>query len=1131
MIPSTKSQLLVAEDWTKIYQSFRNADFQSYDFDTLRRTMITYLRETYPEEFNDYIDSSEYIALIDLIAYLGQNLSFRIELNARENFLETAQRRDSVLRLAQLISYNPKRNIPAHGQLKISAISTTENVIDANGLNLANQVIAWNDSANTNWYQQFISILNAAMPGTSSFGRPEDKGVISGITTEQYKINSIVNDLPIFSVTKPINGISMTFEVTGATFGNKDYVYETPPVPGGTFDYVFQNDNQGAGSPNSGFFVHFRQGSIASTGFTISNPVPNEIIGINANGINNDDVWLWHITPSGTYDTLWTRVDALVGNNVIYNNIAKDIRSLYSVSSRANDQIDLNFTDGAFGDLPKGNFRLFYRQSNGQTYTITPDQMAGVNITIPYANKSGNVHQLTLTLSLQYTVTNSSGPETTANIKTNAPQTYYLQNRMITAEDYNIGPLSVGNNVLKVKSVNRISSGISKYFELSDISGNYSSTDIFAKDGIIYREFNTPSFEFKFQSRNEVFAAVKNLLEPIVASTRFKNFYFEKYPRPEFTSLNYSWTTVTKKAGQTTGYFKNSDLVPVQLGYFSSNNAVYITPGALVKFKAPEGRSFKNGQIVITDSTDAEQTSYIWSKVIQVIGDGTNQLRGALSDGTGPVILSGKVPSAAIPDVVIPNFINVFSYALETQIVNLCVVQRNFGLSFDRATRQWFIILDSNLDLKSKWNLAYQGDTTNMEKDSSWLILFQWTGTGYKVSYRLLEYIFESANQTAFFVDYNNNNYDYTTNTIIKDQIQVLGINTVPNVPSVGLGVDYRWQIDKSVIESDGYVEPKKVIVSFFDANNDGQIDNPDAFGEIVAPDATDSAGILKNFVYFEITNGTQYQLVADQTSITAYPNEGYVGISSAGDLYYFYEADVVKSADGNGNFVLEPTYFARIGRQGLKFHYTHNSGEERRIDPSKSNIIDIYVLTSAYDSAYRLWLSTGAGSAPLAPTSQSLENDFSEALEPIKSISDTLVYHPASYKVLFGQSADASLQATFKAVRNPSRTTSDNDLKTRILTAINSYFNVDKFEFGEAFYFSELSTYVMNSLTPDIVNFIIVPKDSNVPFGSLYEISCQTNEIFISGATADDIEIIDSVNAAEINSVSPLISSTNASA
>ena len=66
-----QNRLLVAEDWKRIYQSYRNADFKSYDFDNLRRTMINYLRQNYPEDFNDYIESSEYLALIDLIAFLG----------------------------------------------------------------------------------------------------------------------------------------------------------------------------------------------------------------------------------------------------------------------------------------------------------------------------------------------------------------------------------------------------------------------------------------------------------------------------------------------------------------------------------------------------------------------------------------------------------------------------------------------------------------------------------------------------------------------------------------------------------------------------------------------------------------------------------------------------------------------------------------------------------------------------------------------------------------------------------------------------------------------------------------------------------------------------------------------------
>ena len=114
-----QNSLLISQDWQKIYRSFQQSDFASYDFDTLRRTMIQYLQNNYPEDFNDYIESSEYIALIDLIAYLGQNLSFRTDLNARENFIDTAQRRDSILRLARLLSYVPKRNQAGSGLIKI----------------------------------------------------------------------------------------------------------------------------------------------------------------------------------------------------------------------------------------------------------------------------------------------------------------------------------------------------------------------------------------------------------------------------------------------------------------------------------------------------------------------------------------------------------------------------------------------------------------------------------------------------------------------------------------------------------------------------------------------------------------------------------------------------------------------------------------------------------------------------------------------------------------------------------------------------------------------------------------------------------------------------------------------------
>ena len=119
----------------------RNADFQAYDYETLRKAMIDYLRIYYPEDFNDFIESSEYIALIDTIAFLGQSLAFRADLNARENYIDTAERRDSILRLARLISYSSKRNQNASGFLKFESVSTTESITDSEGINLANRVI------------------------------------------------------------------------------------------------------------------------------------------------------------------------------------------------------------------------------------------------------------------------------------------------------------------------------------------------------------------------------------------------------------------------------------------------------------------------------------------------------------------------------------------------------------------------------------------------------------------------------------------------------------------------------------------------------------------------------------------------------------------------------------------------------------------------------------------------------------------------------------------------------------------------------------------------------------------------------------------------------------------------------
>jgi hypothetical protein len=259
---SRQSALFGLQDWKRIYQTYREANFMSYDYETLRKSFIDYLTIYYPESFNDYIESSEFVAILDVMAFMGQSLAFRGDLNARENFIDTAERRDSVIKLANLVSYNPKRNTEANGLVKVTSISTTESIFDINNVSLGNTTVLWNDAANSNWQEQFNTILNATYVNSQRVGLPGNKQDILGIQTEEYTINLPSGYNPVVPFSTQVNGDLVNFELVSVTSANKDYLYEISPAPNSQFNMVYQNDKLGYGSPNTGFFFYFKQGMI-----------------------------------------------------------------------------------------------------------------------------------------------------------------------------------------------------------------------------------------------------------------------------------------------------------------------------------------------------------------------------------------------------------------------------------------------------------------------------------------------------------------------------------------------------------------------------------------------------------------------------------------------------------------------------------------------------------------------------------------------------------------------------------------------------------------------------------------------------------------------------------------------------
>lgn len=1146
-ITTRQTSLLVQQDWTKIYQTFREADFQSFDFETLRKSMIEYLRTYYPEDFNDYTESSEYIALIDLIAFLGQSLAFRTDLNARENFIDTAERRDSILKLARLVSYNPKRSIPAAGFLKFDSVSTTETVFDSTGINLSNIVINWNDSTNENWLEQFTAILNASLVANQAIGKPGATKSLSGVKTDEYTVDTVRGITPTYPYASAIAGVTYPFEIVSATSNNQNFVYESTPSPGGAFNFLYRNDNQGNASNNTGYFFYFKQGELNSLDFSITESLPNRIVNINFDNINNTDVWLYSVTSGGNVNELWTQVPAVNGINVIYNNTEE--RNLYSVASRANDQIDLVFGDGSFTNIPVGNFRIYYRVSNNLTYKITPDEMASITINIPYVGRTGRAETLTVRASLQYTVTNAISRESLEDIRTKAPQQYYTQNRMVTGEDYNVLPYTTFNNILKLKAVNRTSSGISRYLDVIDATGKYSSTNIFAQDGIIYKEDYNETENFQFTSSTEVNAIVRNNLKPLISSLTTRHLYYDTATRnsPQgptinatsmvagtvykiisvgsttFTNFGASANTVGTIFTATAAGTGNGTVATVatwtqtnnsggrSTGTFTSPGYTFLMQGSLVKFIAPAGKYFDaQNQLQSGTPTTEFQRPFLWASIIDYDSPGL----------TSFATLSVVVPTSAIVSEIIPVFANDWSETLINDIILQILSFKTFGLRYDIPTMTWKIVESQNLGA-GEFSLTNAGSTTGTGLDNSWFLSLSFANGEYTAISRGLNYYFQSERETRFYFDPDVRVYDSRTATTLVDSIKVLRTNTEPD-SSDSLFYSQTYRIWQRAVGPDGIDDNRKIKVTFPDDNLDEVPDDPDLFLELVAPDVNTE----NKYVYFiesiDQYNFLQYDPVNQNLIVSAYANESdiltNISLYATGTIFYATDEDVFYESQTTFLTVVT-NYKARVGRQDLQFQYKHNAPNNRRIDPSPNNIIDFYILTKNYSNDYFAYITDTSNKVaePVAPSIDELKTEFG-SIEAYKTISDSIVYNPAVFKPLFGNKASAALRATFKVIKNPSINISDNEVKSQVVAAINTYFDINNWDFGETFYFSELSAYLHTALVPNVSSIVIVPSNAGSQFGTLYQIDADPDEILVSAATVDNVQIISAITAAQLN-------------
>ena len=103
-------------------------------------------------------------------------------------------------------------------------------------------------------------------------------------------------------------------------------------------------------------------------------------------------------------------------------------------------------------------------------------------------------------------------------------------------------------------------------------------------------------------------------------------------------------------------------------------------------------------------------------------------------------------------------------------------------------------------------------------------------------------------------------------------------------------------------------------------------------------------------------------------------------------------------------------------------------------------------------------------------------------------------------------------MQARFNVTKTSNSTLSDTEVKQRVISLINAYFNIKNWDFGEDFYFTEMAAYIHNNLVGEISQITIQPVGSDTEARDLFEITSFGDELFLPVVKSNNIVVANSV-------------------
>ena len=93
--------------------------YTNRDFESIKSDLMEYAKRYYPDTYKDFSEVSFGSLMVDMVSYVGDMLSFYVDYQANESFIDTSIEYYNVLRHAKSLGYKLKQSQSAFGTVSL----------------------------------------------------------------------------------------------------------------------------------------------------------------------------------------------------------------------------------------------------------------------------------------------------------------------------------------------------------------------------------------------------------------------------------------------------------------------------------------------------------------------------------------------------------------------------------------------------------------------------------------------------------------------------------------------------------------------------------------------------------------------------------------------------------------------------------------------------------------------------------------------------------------------------------------------------------------------------------------------------------------------------------------------------